>query len=120
MTAILWFSGLSVLALALSAVALLVAGRKTTTAAAKSYAKSADEIVSAWTQERELFAAQRDSWIAEFGAISDRCGDLLDTAEKKRRRAAASESRANQGGGEQAPTTRADVIEAARARMRSA
>lgn len=117
-----WALALSLVALACSAGAFVVAGRRTPSAYARAAQKTADDTVARWESETKLFEATRERWASEFAGIAERCDELLDRTESKRRRIAATESRANAGAGagEAAPEggTREQVIESARARLR--
>jgi len=94
-----WSSALSLLALACSGLAVVVSSRRSPSGLVQQSAKLAQETVTAWGQERQLFEATRERWSQEFSGIADRCDELLDRTESKRRRVAATESRS----GGQAP-----------------
>lgn len=115
-----WSFGLSLVALACSALALLAAGRRTPSAFAKTAQKTAEDVVAKWTTEAQLFEATRERWAAEFSGIAERCEETLDRAESKRRRVAATESRTNaaagNGGDPYAGMTREQIIDSARRR----
>jgi hypothetical protein len=104
---------LSVLALACSIVAVLLARTRSDSATAKQALKQAAEMTAAWGNECALFSATRERWQQEFAGIAERCDETLDRAESKRRRIAASDSRQPPP---PATQTRAEVIEAARQR----
>jgi len=107
----------SVLALACSALAVIVIGRRNPTAMAKSTLKLAQDLQSTWASECALFEATRERWSAEFSGIAERCDESLDRAESKRRRVAATESRANppSGGGDPfAGMSRQQIVDAGR------
>jgi len=90
-----WSFALSLLALACSAAAVVLAGRTAPSAFAKKCQNIAAEAVGQWKTEVALFEATRERWGAEFAAIADRCDELLDRTESKRRRFAAAESKQN-------------------------
>lgn len=105
-------------ALACSVLALAIAARKTPSASARLAFKSVCEVEARYASEVELFKAERTRWQGEFAGIAERCEEILDRAESKRKRVAAQNSR-NLAPEPSQPQTRAEIIEAARSRMRS-
>ena len=126
MNGTMWLSALSLLALAVSAVALVISSRKAPSQHAVALQKTAAEVVSKWTAECALMEATRDRWTGEFAGIADRCDEILDRTESKRRRIAASSSRNPDGNGAvQTPDgppwagmTRSEIIDAGRRQVR--
>lgn len=111
-----WSFALSLLALACSGMAILLAASRTPSGLARTALKEAQGLHARWVDECKLFEATRDRWSQEFAGIADRCDETLERAESKRRRVAATESRNSQAPHPQ-ELTREQVIEAARRRM---
>ena len=124
MNGTMWLSALSLLALAVSAVALVISSRKAPSQHAVALQKTAAEVVSKWTAECALMEATRDRWTGEFAGIADRCDEILDRTESKRRRIAATESRTGNGAAQQpdgepwAGMSRNEIIDAGRRMVR--
>lgn len=91
-----WSFALSLLALACSALAVVVTVRRTPSAIAQAALKTAEDTLRRWHEECQLFEATRARWSEEFAGIVDRCEETLDRTESKRRRIAANSSRENQ------------------------
>jgi len=120
-----WSFALSVLALACSVLAYVVAARKTPSAFAEQAKRIAAEALAKWDTEAKLFEATRERWTQEFAGIADRCDETMERTESKRRRIAASESRGNGAAAQPdadpwSGMTRAQIIDTARAARRGA